>query len=588
MTFTTTGSLLKRFDRPGSPDRAADGFVYPRYTFKTPRELAMHIKGRHRVVIVGAGMVGLTAAADLGARGYECVVLDDNNTVATGSRAISQARRSLQIWDRVGAAEKMTEKGLQWNFARQLFGDRVVNDVELHPEKGHKFPPMMILPQYYVESFLVERCAAMPLVELRWNNSVRGVRQLPDSIELEIDTPEGSYQLEADWVLAADGVKSTIRGALGLSFEGTKIEDRFVIVDVKVQDDFPPGRSFWFQQKFHEGNSTLFLRQPDDVCRVDFNIGPDADAAEEMKPEKVLTKLKAMFGAEKEFDIKWISLYTVEVRRLNKFRHGRVIFMGDAAHQLSPFSGGRGGNSGIEDADNLCWKLSRVLDGDSPETLLDSYDTERLPIADENMRFSLRATEFISPSSGMSAAFQEAALTLSTNMSFARGYLNSGRFSTCSPFALSPLKMPDVDGRLFGIDRLAPGSAAVDAPVVCNGTPNVLMQVLGMNFCLIAGAAFSEDQASRVVAIASELGVKLKQLVINEPNGREPEHRQNIVDIVDIEGLVAERYGLGPGSLYLLRPDQRIVGRWKAFDEAVLANALATACGRELILSTSR
>jgi 3-(3-hydroxy-phenyl)propionate hydroxylase len=575
--LTRPGPAERHRSQP--PAQAGDGFVYPRYAYRTPPELGLATGAprRHPIVIVGAGMVGLTLAADLGSRGVPCVVLDDNDTVSNGSRAIGQARKSLQVWDRSGAAAPMARKGLSWNFVRYLHGDRVVADHALYPEPGHKFPPMMVLPQYHVESFLVDRCAAFGGVDIRWKNAARAVVPDGDHVRIEVDTPDGRYALQADWVVAADGVGSTVRRSLGLPFQGTKVEDRFVIVDVKVADDFPPGRSFWFKQSFHDGNSTLFLRQPDDVCRIDFNIGPDADAEAELSPPRVLAKLQAMFGPRKDFDIKWVSLYTVEVRRLPSFREGRVFFIGDAAHQLSPFSGGRGGNSGVEDADNLGWKLQRVIEGRSPPALLDSYDAERIPIADQNIRYSLRASEFISPSFAASAVFQEATLTLAARLPFARALINSGRFSTPAPYADSPLSSADDEADGFAAERVAPGCAAIDAPVAVAGVIGSLVEMLGRDFCLMAFGL----SASAVAALRDGVDrarVTLRLLFIETVEGAGLPLREGESSCLDAEGLVRERYGLAPQGAYLFRPDQRIAGRWREPDPSTVGTALAKAC----------
>ena len=568
-----------RQNRPAI-DRAADGFVYPRYAYRPPPELTRPgAARRYPIVIVGAGMVGLTLAADLGSRGTACVLLDDNDTVSGGSRAIAQARKSLQVWDRAGVAAPMAAKGLSWNFVRYLHGDRVVSQHELYPEVGHKFPPMLILPQYYVESYLVDRCGELAEIDLRWKSAVRSVTPRGDHVLLQVDTPDGGYELEAAWLVAADGVNSIVRRSLGLPFEGTKVEDRFVIVDVKVEDEFPPGRSFWFKQKFHEGNSTLFLRQPDDICRVDFNIGPNADAQAEMSEARLRPKLQAMFGAGKDFEIKWVSLYTVEVRRLARFRHDRIFFVGDAAHQISPFSGGRGGNSGVEDADNLGWKLARVVTRRSPEALLDSYDAERVPIADENIRYSLRATEFISPSFPMSAVFRQAVLALAERMAFARPLINSGRFSTASRFAQSPLSMPDVDEAVFASPPTAPGCAATDAPVLLDGEPRSLVELLGRDFCLMLFPEPVRADIDRIRDGLDRSSALVELLVIASASTAPADRFDGCALAFDDDGLVRERYGLVPGCAYLFRPDQRICGRWANPSPVRLAQAIEQACG---------
>ena len=150
-----------------------------------------------------------------------------------------------------------------------------------------------------------------------------------------------------------------------------------------------------------------------------------------MKPENVARRVRAMLGEDVEFTFEWISLYRFQSRRLKQFRHGRILFAGDAAHQMSPF-GARGGNSGVQDADNLAWKLDLVLRGVAPDALLDSYHQERAQAADENLLHTTRSTDFIAPKSGISRVFRDSALALAETEPFARRLINSGRLSTAT------------------------------------------------------------------------------------------------------------------------------------------------------------
>ena len=180
-------------------------------------------------------------------------------------------------------------------------------------------------------------------------------------MRLTVETPDGRYRLDADWVIAADGARSAVRDLLGLGFEGVTFEEKFLIADVCMAADFPTERRFWFDPPFHSGQSALMHRQPDNVWRIDLQLGPDADVAEEQRPERVLPRLKRALG-DRDFELEWVSIYRFNCRRLDRFVHGRVIFAGDSAHQVSPF-GARGGNSGVQDAENLAWKLAAVLQG---------------------------------------------------------------------------------------------------------------------------------------------------------------------------------------------------------------------------------
>jgi 3-(3-hydroxy-phenyl)propionate hydroxylase len=519
-------------------------------------------RGAHRpVVIVGAGLVGLAAAVDLAERGIATVVLDDDDTVSFGSRAICFSKRTLEICDRLGVGRKMLDKGITWNRGRVFFGEREVYGFDLLPETGHAFPAFVNLQQYYAEEWLVDRALETGMVDLRWKNRVVGVEAREDGVTLQVETPDGPYPLSCDWLLAADGARSFVRREMGLEFKGQVFKDRFLIADVAMQADFPTERWFWFDPPFHKGQSALLHKQPDDVWRIDLQLGWDADPEEEKKPEKVIPRLKAMLGEDARFELEWISVYTFQCRRLDRFRHGRVFFVGDAAHQVSPF-GARGGNGGIQDTDNLCWKLAYVLQGKAPESLLDSYDAERVPATDENILNSTRSTDFITPKNAASRALRDAVLELSADHAFARSWVNSGRLSKPAVLFGSPLNSGE-----------RTGMAAPDAPVLKDGEAGWLLPHLGDDFTLLVYA----DSAS-VVPEADDLadgGVQIRVLAIAPP-----EDSPRADALIDTEGLVAERLELAPGRWVLFRPDQHVCARGEMMDLAAVRAARDTALGK--------
>ena len=486
----------------------------------------------HRpVVAVGAGMAGLAFAVDMASKGAPVVVLDDNDRLGVGSRSICVAKRTLEIFDRLGVGDRCVEKGVTWSVGKVLRGDRLLYAFDLALEEDGGRPPFVNLQQYYVETFLIDRFRELGVGELRRLHRVVDVEADDDRVALSIDTPDGPYRLTCDWLIAADGVKSTVRAALGLPFVGETFHDRFLIVDVAMKSDVPGERRFWFDPAFHDGGSALLHRQPDDLLRIDLQLGPRADRDEETKEENVLRRLRAMLGEDAAFEIEWSSLYTFQCRRLETFRHGRVLFVGDSAHTVSPF-GARGGNGGVQDADNLAWKLAAVLSGAANEALLDSYDAERIPAADENILNSTRATDFIAPKNPAMALFREAALDLAERHAFARAFVNSGRLSTASRYPDSPLNTPD--GAVAG--AAAPGDPAPDAPVRIGGREGRLLDRLGGDFRLLR---FGETLE----------GADIDQLCV----GR---------DVVDAEGFITARYPGAPGAAYLVRPDQYVAARW--------------------------
>jgi 3-(3-hydroxy-phenyl)propionate hydroxylase len=506
-------------------------YTPPRYPHRPPPDPGAH----HPVIVVGGGMVGLTAALDLALQGIKPILLDDDDTVSIGSRAICHAKRSLEILARLGLGEALLEKGVTWNTGRVFAGEKQVFAFDLLQEPGHQYPAFINLQQYHLEELLVRACENAG-VDLRWRHKATAVTHHASHVELAIETPDGPYSLTADWLLAADGARSPIRESLNLPFVGKVFRDRFLIADVVMRAPFPAERWFWFNPPFHPGGSVLLHRQADDVWRIDFQLGWDADPEAEKDPAKVRPRVAAMLGPETEFELEWVSVYTFRCRRLEKFRHGRILFLGDAAHQVSPF-GARGGNGGIQDADNLAWKLAAVLRNEAPETLLDSYDAERIPAADENILNSTRSTDFITPKNEAAHAYRAAILQLAERHEFARPLVNSGRLSRPATYPHSPLNTPD-DAPWPG--GPAPGTPAPDAPT----DDGWLLPRLGPRFtALVFGAPQAEI-----------------------PPGITPLH-------LPATGPAATRYAATEGDVILIRPDQHVAARWHRPTPEALAAA---------------
>lgn len=527
----------------------------------------------HPVIVVGAGPVGLAAAIDLAQRGVPVVLLDDDDTLSTGSRAICFAKRTLEIFDRLGCGERFVDKGVSWHVGKVFLQDEQLYAFDLLPEQGHARPAFVNLQQYYVEGYLAERAFELPNLEIRWKHKVTGVAQSAEHAALTVETPEGIETLRAQYVIAADGSRSPLRAAMGLESRGRTFKDRFLIADVKMKAEFPTERWFWFDPPFHRNQSVLLHRQPDNVWRIDFQLGWDADPVAEKQPERVIPRVRALLGPDAEFELEWVSVYTFRCQRMDTFRHGRVLFAGDAAHGVSPF-GARGANSGVQDADNLAWKLQLVLDGCAPERLLDTYASEREFAADENIRNSTRSTDFITPKSAVSRVFRDATLKLARDCEFARRLVNSGRLSVPAVLTDSPLNTPDRAGDAFAC-AMRPGAVAADAPVRAQQASGWLLRHLGDGF---AGVLFGLPGDAGALAQALDgLALPVRPVLI-VPAG----HAQAVpgVDVLeDVDGLAAQRYDAQPGTFYLLRPDQHVCARMRTLDRHAIAGALARASG---------
>lgn len=316
-------------------------YVYPRFPYVCSPEQRSGETLRHPVIVIGAGPIGLTAALDLAARGQRVVVLDDNDTVSIGSRAVCYAKRPLEIWDRLGCAAPMVDKGVSWNIGKVFFRDQLSYQFDLLPEPDHHWPAMVNLQQYHLEEILVDACNRSPLVDLRWKHRLVSLKQTDAYAQLAVETPDGIFTMEAQWVIACDGANSDTRRMVGAEFKGQFFQDRFLIADVRMKAEFPTERWFWFDPPFHPGQSVLLHRQSDNIWRIDFQLGWDANPDEEKTPERVIPRIRAMLGETTEFELEWVSIYQFACRRIDNFRHGRILFAGDAAHQVSPFGARR-------------------------------------------------------------------------------------------------------------------------------------------------------------------------------------------------------------------------------------------------------
>ena len=538
-------------------------YTNPVYEYQKTADQATDQIAHHPVIVVGAGPIGMGAAIDLAQMGSPVLVLDDNNTVSIGSRAVCYSKRALEILDRLGCAERMIAKGVTWNIGKVFFRDELVTQFDLLPEKGHKIPAFINLQQYYLEEYMVDRMNELDLLEVRWKNKVIGIEQNDQQVIITIDTPDGEYQLSTDWLIAADGANSGIRTMLGLQSSGKVFQDRFLIADIVMKAGFPPERWFNFDPSYHRGQSTLLHRQSDNVWRLDFQLGWDKDPEVETQPENIMPRVKAMMGEDVEFELEWASVYTFQCRRMARFRQGRVIFTGDAAHQVSPF-GARGANSGLQDTDNLVWKLQLVMQGKAPEALLDSYCDEREFAADENILNSTRSTDFITPKSRVSRGFRDATLELSKRFHFAQKLTNSGRLSDAAFLTDSILNTADTDE--FAGD-MVPGAVTSDAPVTSGDNIQWLLNALGNRFsCLYFAESVDQLDAQQLERLKALQSLEIPVTPVVLVSQHTATDLQGISVLLDVQRLIQQRFDALPDTTYLIRPDQHVCARWRSFN----------------------
>jgi len=506
-------------------------YQYQTYPFTVPFELVNSSTKAHHVVIVGAGPVGLTLALALAKQGVAVVVLDESNQVSEGSRAICFAKRSLEIFDKLGVAKPILEKGVKWDVGRIFFKEDEIDRFDLSPEKHSKYPAFINLQQYYVEHFLIEAVLKEENIDLRWLNKVTEVTQNKDQVSIKVETQAGDYELKSSYLVAADGSRSQIRRMLGLEMLGERFEERFLIADFKMEADFPSERWFWFDPPFAPGQSILLHKQPDNLWRLDFKLGTNADPSLPQDKAFLRDKIKSVVG-DRDFELDWSSIYSFSSKKLERFVHDRIIFVGDSAHVVSPF-GARGANSGIEDADNLSWKLAAIIGGNS-STLLETYNAERVAAAEQNIACTGQSNTFIAPQGEEAIAKRNWILENAKTDTQFKKQINCGRLSVPSVYG----KYPTSEQGAWKNTNLEPGRAVKD----CLVATDYLIDHLDYRFTvLLAKNSFSTLDISQLFQ---------KNIAVIE------------IDPVNHPAL-ANLYELADGGAYLLTPDQYILGRWR-------------------------
>ncbi|MFN3496292.1 MAG: FAD-dependent oxidoreductase, partial [Hydrogenophaga sp.] len=418
------------------------GYVLPEYPFVPPPELHSGTVERYPIVIVGGGISGLTLACSLARLGVKAVLIDEDNTVGVkgaSSRGICYTQKSLEIFERLGIFERIAAKGTQWSVGRTFAGEDEVYSFDLRQQGNFHLssqPPFINIQQFYIESFLVDRIQALGAVELRWQNRLTAFEQNADYATLTVETPVGTYALEADHVIDATGSHSPLRQWLNVPFDSRRGDDRWCIADVRFSTHPPVERHTWIEAPFNENRAVWQHLMADDVWRIDYQMAPNADPELVSREDVVRERLARQFGPDVEVEIVWVGPYAYRSECVHALRHGRVYLMGDSAKVVSPF-GARGGNTGVADADNLAWKLAAVLRGKADAALLESYGDERLEAAQQNVCVTNRTARFLRPADGAERLFRQATIGLARQYPFARSLINTGRMAVANPYSHS-------------------------------------------------------------------------------------------------------------------------------------------------------
>ena len=555
-------------------------FPYTHHPARLPDALAGGRETRrHKVVVAGGGPCGLALALGLANHGIPVTVLEADATVCTGSRAGAFTRRTLEILEQLGVIDAVLPTGLTWSIGRTYLGEREVFSFTMPDDANQKYPPALSHLQNFIEQCMVERAEAQPdLIDIRWQSEVNKVEHLADGTRVEVRTPAGSYTLETDWLVACDGGRSAVRQLLGLSMQGKRHEGRYLIIDIRIDTSgLPAGRRCWFDPPSKPGGTLLLYKKPNGMLRFDYQLNEDEDEEEACKPEVVFKQIDAhlkMLGIARPWEPVWMSLYRASALTLESYRHGRVLFAGDAAH-LVPIFGVRGMNSAVEDAHNLAWKLAYVIKGVAGEHLLDSYSEERVYAARENHRFASKSAEFMAPPSKPFRLMRDAVLSLAERHPQFSSLINP-RQHAAIPLVDSPLNVRSAqDARFTG--GPAPGEILRECPLEVGGGTSHLTGLTGPHFAALYFSEHGEMPAPLARALeqaAARAPLATHNIARNITKNR-PGSGTDVA--YDHTGRLFPLYGAQPGTLYLVRPDGHVLARWADAQADEVMPALAAA-----------
>jgi len=524
-----------------------------------------------QVAVVGAGPVGLTLAARLGQQGLRVLVVEQQPGLSgEGSKALCMQRETLEIWSRLGVGELVAERGVQWHIGRTYFRGRELFSIRLPGGQGERFPPFVNISQSEVESLLLAQLTAIPQVELRWGHRLETISQDGDGVTLRCATAGGTRELHVAYLVGADGAHSGVRHAMGMAFPGHSHDDEFLICDIRADLPFPNERRFHFDPPWNPGRQVLVHPQPDGVWRIDWQVPSGTDAAAERENGGLDRRIRAVIGRHTPYELVWMTAYRFHQRLVDRFRIGRVLLAGDAAHLMSPF-GARGLNSGVADAENLAWKLRLVLDGSAPERLLETYHLERRAAALENLAVTDATMRFMVPHGRLRRAVRNGILRGSVRWSWLRRRVNSGRLAQPCSYAGSPIVAagPEEPG-LPPHGTVAPDAACVVAEA-SERSIIALRQLVDDRFLALLVFPPGDPAAARTaVRAARQAWPTGCRIVVCGATDR----IRDVTVVHDVDGDLRRRYAPSGPRGWLIRPDGHLAAS-VALDSAAAVDRLA-------------
>jgi hypothetical protein len=427
-------------------------------------------------------------------------------------------------------------------------------------------------------------------VTLHYNSTVIDVVQDGSGVTATVSGPDGNADFEGEYLIAADGIGSHVRRGLGVSFDGWSTDGRFAVADFRADLPYARERRLWFDPPFYPDGIVLMHAIAHDQWRLDWQLDPSADGEAFLEPGAVVRRVRDAIGDDStDVEVLRANTYTFQQLRAAQFRVGRVFLVGDAAHVVSPF-GARGMNSGMEDADNLAWKVAWVTQGRAAASLLETYAREREAAADEHLSVTGATMRFMVPTTIADRQHRDSVLA-EAEVDPASGHaVDSGKLYVPAPYVNSPLTIAAWDSPPVGSTGSAPapgsletGHPAIDGHVIHRSERTTLRGFLANQLTLLAvpGSRDHGSDADLPARLLDCAGIRGVQRAILCRSASSPASaRTEVEELVDDHaGELWRAYAGLTDRVFLIRPDLYIAARGEATDAGNLVKAVAERLG---------
>jgi 3-(3-hydroxy-phenyl)propionate hydroxylase len=503
------------------------------------------------VAIVGAGPVGLMIANYLGQRGVNVTLVEKLDTLIDYPRAIGLDDESLRTFQAVGLADKVLPHTTPWHAMRFLTPKgRCFADIQPKTDEfGWSRRNAFIQP--LADRVLFDGLQRFSNVKVLFSRELDSFEQSDSAVVLNLKDQHGrSERLNARYLIGCDGGNSLVRRSLDISFEGKTAPNQWIVVDI-ANDPLATPHVYLCCDPVRPYVSAAL---PHGVRRFEFMVMPGETETELSKPENLRKLLSKVLPNPDRIELIRSRVYTHNARLAGRFRQGRVLLAGDAAH-IMPVWQGQGYNSGMRDALNLAWKLALVIKGLAADSLLDSYEQERRDHAKAMINLSVLAGHVLAPPKRWQGTLRDGVSWLLNYLPPVKRYFVEMRFKPMPQYTRGALIVPTAKGSPVGKMFIQP-KVLTDA-----GTTVLLDEVIGDNFAIIAwGCDPTWGLSATQIAHWKALGTRFIQVLPDVQLRVPSDAGQDVIRVGDSSGRLKEWFALGTSSIALVRPDRFLAG----------------------------